>query len=82
MSGILQIWFLIASLGTWYSIEKIGRRRSFIGSAIGMASVMAVMAAMLAIDEHISGIVAAVMLFAYQAFYTWGFMGGIWVRLP
>ncbi|KAJ5102490.1 hypothetical protein N7532_003019 [Penicillium argentinense] len=82
MSGFLQIWFLIASFGTWYSIEKLGRRRSFITSAIGMASVMAIMAAMLAIDTHISGIVAAVMLFAYQAFYTWGFMGGIWCYGP
>lgn len=80
MSGFLQIWFLIASFGTWYSIEKFGRRRSFIISAIGMATVMAIMAAMLAIDTEVSGIVAAVMLFAYQAFFTWGFMGGIWVR--
>jgi hypothetical protein len=80
MSGFLQIWFLIASFGTWYSIEKLGRRRSFITSAIGMAAVMVIMAAMLAIDTEVSGIVAAVMLFAYQAFYTWGFMGGIWVR--
>ncbi|KAJ5083852.1 hypothetical protein NUU61_008431 [Penicillium alfredii] len=30
----------------------------------------------------ISGIVAAVMLFAYQAFYTWGFMDGIWCYGP
>lgn len=40
---------------------------------------MAIMAAMLAIDTQASGIVAAVMLFAYQAFHAWGFMGGIWV---
>lgn len=79
MSGFLQIWFLVASFGTWYSIEKFGRRRSFIGSALGMSAVMIVMAAMLAIDTQTSGVVAAVMLFAYQAFYTWGFMGGIWV---
>lgn len=79
MSGFLQIWFLIASFGTWYSIEKFGRRRSFIISAIGMAAVMAIMAAMLAINTQVSGIVAAVMLFAYQSFFTWGFMGGIWV---
>lgn len=82
MSGFLQIWFLVASFGTWYSIEKFGRRRSFIGSALGMSAVMIVMAAMLAINTTTSGIVAAVMLFAYQAFYTWGFMGGIWVRYP
>jgi hypothetical protein len=79
MSGFLQIWFLFASFGTWYTIEKLGRRRSFMTSAIGMAAVMVVMAAMLAIDTQVSGIVAAAMLFAYQAFYTWGFMGGIWV---
>ena len=48
-------------------------------SATGMACVMFVMAAMLAVDTHTSGIVAAVMIFAYQAFYTWGFMGGVWV---
>ncbi|KAJ5630906.1 uncharacterized protein N7484_011006 [Penicillium longicatenatum] len=82
MSGFLQIWFLIASFGTWYSIEKLGRRRSFITSAIGMAAVMVIMAAMLAIDSKVSGIVAAAMLFAYQAFYTWGFMGGIWCYGP
>ncbi|KAL4953802.1 putative hexose carrier protein [Aspergillus filifer] len=82
MSGFLQIWFLVASFGTWYTIEKLGRRRSFITSAIGMASVMAIMAVMLAIDTHVSGIVAAVMLFAYQAFFTWGFMGGIWCYGP
>lgn len=82
MSGFLQIWFLVASFGTWWSIERFGRRRSFITSAVGMASVMAIMAAMLAIDTPASGIVAAVMLFAYQAFYTWGFMGGIWVSDP
>ncbi|KAJ5602242.1 hypothetical protein N7510_011776 [Penicillium lagena] len=78
MSGFLQIWFLFASLGTWYTIEKLGRRRSFMISAIGMAIVMMVLAAMLAIDTQISGIVAVVMIFAYQAFYTWGFMGGLW----
>lgn len=44
-----------------------------------MASVLAVMAAMLAIDTQASGIVAAVMLFEYQAFHVWDFMGGIWV---
>ncbi|KAJ5935051.1 hypothetical protein N7466_004598 [Penicillium verhagenii] len=51
-------------------------------SCIGMAAVMAIMAAMLAINTKVSGIVAAVMLFAYQAFYTWGFMGGIWCYGP
>ncbi|KAJ5777640.1 hypothetical protein N7520_000886 [Penicillium odoratum] len=82
MSGFLQVWFLVASLGAWYSFEKIGRRRSFITSALGKAAVMTVMAAMLSVDKQVSGIAAAVMLFAYQTLYTWGFMGGIWCYGP
>jgi hypothetical protein len=44
-----------------------------------MGIVMAVVAAMLALNTKTSGIVAVVMIFAYQAFFTWGFMGGVWV---
>jgi hypothetical protein len=79
MSGFLQIWFLVASFGTWYTIEKAGRRKSFMFSAACMAAVMAALAACIAVDSHASGLVAAVMIFLYQSFYTWGFMGGLWV---
>lgn len=41
-----------------------------------MTVVMAVLAAMIAVDTKASGIVGAAMIFLYQAFYTWGFMGG------
>ncbi|KAK4541322.1 hypothetical protein LTR36_008080 [Oleoguttula mirabilis] len=82
LSGILQVWFLVASFGTWYTIEKFGRRISFMFTATGMAIVMAVLAAMIAVDTKASGIVGAGMIFLYQAFYTWGFMGGIWVYGP
>lgn len=82
MSGFLQVWFLIASLGTLYSIEKAGRRISFMVTGAAMSAVMVVLAVMLAIDTQTSGIVACVMIFAYQAFYTWGFMAGVWVCGP
>lgn len=45
-------------------------------TATGMTIVMSVLAAMIAVDTKTSGIVGAAMLFLYQAFYTWGFMGG------
>ena len=48
-------------------------------TACGMTVVMAVLAAMIAVDTKASGIVGSAMIFLYQAFYTWGFMGGIWV---
>lgn len=79
MSGFLQIWFLLSSFGTWYTIEKLGRRVSFMFTAVGMAIIMAILAAMVAINTKTSGIVATIMIFLYQSFYTWGFMGGIWV---
>lgn len=79
MSIFLQLWFLAASTLTWFLIERVGRRRLFMLSACCMGIVMAVVAAMLAVNTHTSGIVAVVMIFAYQAFFTWGFMGGVWV---
>ncbi|QKX55457.1 uncharacterized protein TRUGW13939_02550 [Talaromyces rugulosus] len=82
MSGFLQIWFLVASFGTWYGIEKFGRRKSFMFSATSMAIVMAILAASLAVNTHAGGIVAAIMVFLYQSFYTWGFMGGLWCYGP
>lgn len=48
-------------------------------TALGMTIVMAVMAAMIAIGGKGPGIVASAMLFLYEAFYAWGFMGPIWV---
>lgn len=81
MSGFLNIWFLVASLGTWYLIERVGRRRLFMVTAAGMAVVMAVFAAMLEVNTYASGVVSAVMLFLYVALFTWGWMGGCWVSL-
>jgi len=81
MSGFLNIWFLVASLGTWYLIERVGRRWLFMVTAAGMAIVMAVFAAMLEVNTFASGVVSAVMLFLYVALFTWGWMGGCWVIL-
>lgn len=50
-------------------------------TAFGMTVVMALMAAMIAVNNQTAGIIAAVMLFLYEAFYAWGFMGPIWVWL-
>lgn len=44
-----------------------------------MTIVMAVIAAMIAVNTQAAGIVAAVMLFIYEALFAWGFMGPIWV---
>ncbi|KAL1893133.1 hypothetical protein Sste5346_006565 [Sporothrix stenoceras] len=82
MSGLLQVWFLIASMGTWYLIEKFGRRNCFMYTAGGMTVIMVLLAVMLEIDTKGTGIAAVVLIFAYQTVYTWGFMAGVWTYGP
>lgn len=78
MSGFTMIWFLLMSLFTWWFLEKLGRRFMFISTACAMTVVLAVFAAMVKVDTTASGIVATVFLFAYETFYTWGWMGNCW----
>ncbi|KIR33045.1 monosaccharide transporter [Cryptococcus deuterogattii MMRL2647] len=79
LSGYLQIFFLVCSFATWWLIEHAGRRRLFILTAFAMAVVMFIMGGLIKIDTKPTGIGAAVMVFAYQAFFTWGWMAGVWV---
>lgn len=65
-----------ASFGTWYLIERAGRRFLFMAMAFSMMTVMFILAGMVKLDTHGSGIVAAIMIFLYQAFFTWGWMAG------
>ncbi|OCF44853.1 monosaccharide transporter [Kwoniella heveanensis CBS 569] len=80
LSGYLQVFFLVASLGYLILLaEHAGRRTLFLITAFGMAVVMFVMGGLIKIDTKGSGIGAAVMVFAYQALFTWGWMAGVWV---
>ncbi|RSH92396.1 hypothetical protein EHS25_008811 [Saitozyma podzolica] len=79
LSGYLQVFFLVCSFGTWWLIERAGRRILFLVTAFCMATVLFLMGGMIKLNTHASGIAAAVMVFAYQAFFTWGWMAGVWV---
>lgn len=78
LSGYLQVWFLFASFGTWYLIEHAGRRNLFLITAFFMSVVMFIMGGLLKIDTKPTGVGAAAMIFAYQGFFTWGWMAGVW----
>ncbi|KAL0243596.1 hypothetical protein I308_105563 [Cryptococcus tetragattii IND107] len=78
LSGYLQVWFLFASFGTWYLIEHAGRRNLFLVTAFFMSAVMFIMGGLLKMDTKSTGIGAAAMIFAYQGFFTWGWMAGVW----
>jgi hypothetical protein len=48
-------------------------------TAAGMTIVMAVLAVMISIGTKGTGYVAAALLFIFEALYSWGYMGPIWV---
>ncbi|KAH8814901.1 general substrate transporter [Xylogone sp. PMI_703] len=78
MSGYLSIWFLAASFLTWFLIERVGRRPLFLIFCICMAVAMSIIAAMVEVNSHASGIIAATAIFLYEGFFTWGWMGNLW----
>ncbi|WVQ75856.1 hypothetical protein IAR50_005489 [Cryptococcus sp. DSM 104548] len=79
LSGFLQIFFLICSFGTWWLIEHAGRRRLFLFTAGAMAISMFVIGGLVKQNTKPTGIAAAVLVFAYQGFFSWGWMAGVWV---
>ncbi|KAI5476028.1 general substrate transporter [Pseudohyphozyma bogoriensis] len=78
MSGYLQIWFLVASMATWWLIEHAGRRRMHLVSTFLMGGTMASLAGCIKLGGHAAGIGAAFLIFLYQALFTWGMMSGVW----
>ncbi|KAJ5281389.1 hypothetical protein N7478_006761 [Penicillium angulare] len=75
----LQVWYIIASLLTWFMIDYIGRRRLFISMAIGMGVVLICEAITVSIGTQKSGIAAVFFVFAFEACFTWGWMATVWV---
>lgn len=81
MGCFLQLWYILASFVTWYTIDRIGRRKLFISMAIGMATVLCAEAICVSIDTNRSAIAAVFFVFAFEACFTWGWMGKRAVRM-
>jgi len=78
----LQLFYLIASFLTWWTIDRVGRRKLFISNAIGMCLVLCAEAICVAIDTSASSIAAVVFVFAFEACFTWGWMATVWIYPP
>ena len=83
MGSLLQVWYILASFVTWYTIDRVGRRPLLISMAIGMCIVLVLEAIMVAIGGGAGatgpGIAAVVFVFLFEACFTWGWMGCVWV---
>ncbi|KZT05688.1 general substrate transporter [Laetiporus sulphureus 93-53] len=75
----LQVWYLIASFATWYTIDPVGRRKLWISMAIGQVLVLVSEAICVAVNNSASSIAAVFFVFAYETCFTWGWMATVWV---
>ncbi|KAM0754671.1 putative hexose carrier protein [Meredithblackwellia eburnea MCA 4105] len=79
MGGFLQIFFLVASLITWYTIDRVGRRALLIFGQFGMGTMFLVLMAALGYPGNkAAGIIATIATFLFQGFFTWGTMATVW----
>ena len=72
LGALLQVWYLGASFVTWYTIDRVGRRKLLILNALGMCVVLVAEAICVSINSTPSAIAAVVFVFAFEACFTWG----------
>ncbi|BGP57379.1 hypothetical protein JCM8202v2_005020 [Rhodotorula sphaerocarpa] len=80
LSGLNGVAYFLSALVPIPLIERVGRRKLMIFSAAGQAGTMAILAAMTAdVGNAKKGIVAAVMLFVFNFFFSCGFLSIPWL---
>ena len=72
LGALLQVWYIAASFVTWFTIDRVGRRKLFISQALGMCLVLVAEAICVAINNTPAAIAAVVFVFAFEACFTWG----------
>ncbi|KAK3315669.1 general substrate transporter [Apodospora peruviana] len=77
-----QLWYVLASFVTWYTIDRVGRRKLFISMALGMCVVLVGEAIAIASGTAKGAVAAVVCLFLFEACFTWGWMACVWIYPP
>jgi len=78
----LQLFYILASFVTWWTIDRVGRRKLFISNALGMCLVLVLEAICVAVNTASSNIAAVVFVFLFEACFTWGWMATVWIYPP
>ncbi|KAK0705511.1 general substrate transporter [Lasiosphaeris hirsuta] len=77
-----QLWYVLASFVTWYTIDRIGRRKLLVTMALGMCLVLIGEAVATASGTRTGAILAVVFLFIFEACFSWGWMACVWIYPP
>ncbi|KAB5528060.1 hypothetical protein GE09DRAFT_1228956 [Coniochaeta sp. 2T2.1] len=76
------MWYIAASFVTWYTIDRVGRRRLLIGMAVRMSLVLVREAVAIGVGRDKCAMAAVVCVFLFEACFTWGWMACVWVYPP
>ncbi|KAK4171757.1 general substrate transporter [Triangularia setosa] len=82
LGGFTQMWYVLASFVTWYTIDRVGRRKLLVSMAFGMGAVLIGEGLATAADSHLGAIMAVVCLFLLEGCFTWGWMACVWIYPP
>ncbi|KAI5797750.1 general substrate transporter [Geopyxis carbonaria] len=79
LSGFNGIAYFLSSLIPIWTIDRLGRRKLMLFAAAGQCACMAILAGTVANGSAAAGIVAAVMLFAFNFFFAVGLLAIPWL---
>ena len=65
-----QVWYVLASFVTWYTIDRVGRRKLFIFNALGMVCVLIGEAICVKVNNTGASIVAVIFVWLFEGFFT------------
>lgn len=82
LGGFTQVWYIIASFVTWWTIDRVGRRTLLVLNALGMTGVLVAEAICVAVGGTSAGIAAVVFVFLFEGCFTWGWMACVWIYPP
>jgi len=78
----LQLWYIVASFVTWFTIDRVGRRKLWISMAYGQCLVLVLEAVCVQLNTTRASIGAVFLIFVYEACFTWGWMATVWIYPP
>lgn len=88
-----QLWYALASLATWWTIDRVGRRPLLVVNAVAMSFLLFVLSMSVLVGATtvvhprppaaaIAGVIATVCVFLFEAAFTWGWMASVWIYPP